>query len=75
MRMQVCKKLCTTTRRKEDTEGYVAPKPIRARKGGNDTLEFLREKANVNLLLKKEEQKIKKEEQERQAKLLLIVMQ
>ncbi|KAK2548509.1 hypothetical protein P5673_031293 [Acropora cervicornis] len=29
MRMQVCKKLSETTRRKEDTEGSVEPKPIR----------------------------------------------
>lgn len=69
MRMQACKKLGETTKRKEDAEGSVATKPKRARKGGNNTLEFLREKANVDLLLKKEEQKIKIEEQERQAKL------
>ena len=32
MRMQVCKKLSETTRRKEDTEGSVEPKPIRVEK-------------------------------------------
>ncbi|XP_068720520.1 mRNA export factor GLE1-like [Montipora capricornis] len=71
---QACEKLGETTRRKEDAEGSVTPKPKRERKGGNDTLEFLREKANVDLLLKKEEQKIKKEEQERQAKLFEHVL-
>ena len=45
-------------------------KKKRSRKGGNDTIEFLREKANIDMAMKQEEQKARRVEHERQTRLM-----
>lgn len=43
--MQACEKSGETTRRKLEHEGPLVFKPEKLRRGGNETVEFLREKA------------------------------
>ena len=68
VRRKACEKLGETTKRKEG-EGLSEPKKKRSRKGGNDTIEFLREKANIDMAMKQEEQKARREERELQTRL------
>ena len=67
--MQACEKWGETTRRKLEHEGPLVFKPEKLRRGGNETVEFLREKAKWIFFWKRKEEMIKKNEQEMQAKL------
>lgn len=67
--MQACEKSGETTRRKLEHEGPLVFKPEKLRRGGNETVEFLREKAKWIFFWKRKEEMIKKNEQEMQAKL------
>ena len=70
---KACEKLGETMKRKGEGEGSSEPKK-RSRKGGNDTIEFLREKANIDMAMKKEEQKARREEHERQTRLYELAL-
>ena len=72
-RQKACEKLGEMMKRKED-EGLSEPKKKRSRKGGNDTIEFLREKANIDMAMKQEEQKARREEHERQTRLYELAL-
>ena len=61
-------------KRKGEGEGSSEPKKKRSRKGGNDTIEFLREKANTDMAMKQEEQKTRREEHERQTRLYELAL-
>ena len=61
-------------KRKGEGEGSSEPKKKRSRKGGNDTIEFLREKANIDMAMKQEEQKARREEHERQTRLYELAL-
>ena len=50
------------------------PKKKRLRKGGKDTIEFLREKANIDMAMKQEKQKVRREEHERQTRLYELAL-
>ena len=54
VRKKACEKLGGTMKRKEEGEGLSEPKKKRSRKGGNDTIEFLREKANIDMAMKQD---------------------
>ena len=49
VRKKACEKLGGTMKRKEEGEGLSEPKKKRSKKGGNDTIEFLREKGNIDM--------------------------
>ena len=72
--MRACEKLSETMKRKGEGEGSSEPKKKRSRKGGNDTIEFLREKANIDMAMKQEEQKARREEHERQTRLYELAL-
>ena len=74
VRQKACEKLGETMKRKEEGEGLSEPKKERSRKGGNDTIEFLREKANIDMAMKQEEQKARREEHERQTRLYELAL-
>ena len=61
-------------KRKGESEGSSEPKKKRSRKDGNDTIEFLREKANIDMAMKQEEQKARREEHERQTRLYELTL-
>lgn len=62
-------------KRKGEGEGSSKPKKKRSsRKGGNDTIEFLREKANIDMAMKQEDQKARREEHERQTRLYELAL-
>ena len=71
---KACKKLGETMKRKGEGDGSSEPKKKRSRKGGNDTIEFLREKANFDMAMKQEEQKARREEHERQTRLYELAL-
>ena len=71
VRMRACEKLSETMKRKGEGEGSSEPKKKRSRKGGN---EFLREKANIDMVMKKEEQRARREEHERQTRLYELAL-
>lgn len=71
---KACEKLGETMKRKGESEGSSEPKKKRSRKGGNDTIEFLREKANIDMAMKQEEQKARREEHERQTRLYELAL-
>lgn len=73
VRQKACEKLGETMKRKEG-ESVSEPKKKRSRKGGNDTIEFLREKANIDMAMKQEEQKARREEHERQTRLYELAL-
>ncbi|XP_022784109.1 uncharacterized protein LOC111324742 [Stylophora pistillata] len=64
VRKRECEKLRETIKRKREGEGSSEPTKKTSRKGGNDTIEFLREKANIDMAMK-QEQKARREEHER----------
>ena len=74
VRKKACEKLGETMKRKGEGEGSSEPKKKRSRKGGNDTIEFLREKANIDMAMKQEEQKARREEHERQTRLYELAL-
>ena len=74
VRKKACEKLGETMKRKGEGEGSSEPKKKRSRKGGNDTIEFLREKANFDMAMKQEEQKARREEHERQTRLYELAL-
>ena len=74
VRQKACEKLGETMKRKEEGESLSEPKKKRSRKGGNDTIEFLREKANIDMAMKQEEQKARREEHERQSRLYELAL-
>ena len=74
VRKRVCKKLSETMKWKGEGEGSSEPKKKRSRKGGNDTIEFLREKANIDMAMKQEEQKARGEEHEWQTRLYELAL-
>ena len=55
-------------KRKGEGEGSSEPKKKRSRKGGNDIVEFLREKGTIDMAMKQEDQKARREEHERQTR-------
>ena len=65
-RKKACEKLGGTMKRKGEGVDSSEPKKKRSRKGGNNTIELLREKANIDMAMKQEEQKARWEEHERQ---------
>ena len=71
---KACEKLGETMKRKGEGDGSSEPKKKRSRKGGNDTIEFLREKANIDMAMKQEEQKARREEHERQTRLYELAL-
>ena len=73
VRMRACEKLSETVKRKGESEGSSEPKKKRSRKGGNDTIEFLREKANIDMAMK-QEQRARREENERQTRLYELAL-
>ena len=62
VRKKACEKLGEAMKRKGEGEDSTEPKKKRTRKGGNDAIEFLREKANIDMAMKQEEQKARREE-------------
>ena len=72
--MRACEKLSETMKRKGEGAGSSEPKKKKARKDGNDTIEFLREKANIDMAMKQEEQKVRREEHERQTRLYELAL-
>lgn len=74
VRKKACEKLGETMKQKEEGEGLSEPKKKQSRKGGNDTIEFLREKANIDVAMKQEEQKARREEHERQTRLYELAL-
>ena len=52
VRKKACKKLGETIRRKGEGEDSSEPKKKRSRKGGNETIQFLREKTNIDMAMK-----------------------
>ena len=74
VRKKACEKLGERMKRKGEGEGSSEPKKKRSRKGGNDTIEFLREKANIDMAMKQEEQKARREEHERQTRLYELAL-
>ncbi|PFX16924.1 hypothetical protein AWC38_SpisGene18775 [Stylophora pistillata] len=74
VRKRACEKLSETMKRKGEGEGSSEPSKKRSRKGGNDTIEFLREKANIDMAMKQEEQKARREEHERQTRLYELAL-
>ncbi|XP_022778837.1 uncharacterized protein LOC111320437 [Stylophora pistillata] len=64
VRKRECEKLSETMKRKREGEDSSEPTKKTSRKGGNDTIEFLREKANIDMAMK-QEQKARREEHER----------
>ena len=74
VRKTACKKLGETMKRKGEGEGSSEPKKKRSRKGGNDTIEFLRKKANIDMAMKQEEQKARRGEHERQTRLYELAL-
>ena len=71
---RACEKLSETMKWKGEDEGLSEPKKKRSRKGGNDTIEFLREKANIDMAMKQEEQKVRRREHERQTRLYELAL-
>ena len=74
VRKRACEKLSETMKRKGEGESSSEPKKKKSRKGGNDTIEFLREKANIDMAMKQEEQKARREEHERQTRLYELAL-
>lgn len=67
VRKKACEKLGETSKRKSEEDSETKPK--KSRRGGSDTIDFLREKAKLDLAFKQEERKCKQQEQERQSQL------
>ena len=63
------KQLSETMKRKGEGEGSSEPKKKRSRKDENDIVEFLKEKATIDLAMKQEDQKARREEHEREKRL------
>ena len=74
VRKKACEKLGDMMKRKGEGKGSSEPKKKRSGKGGNDTIEFLREKANIDMAMKQEEQKARREEHERQTRLYELAL-
>ena len=74
VRQKACEKLSETMKWKEEGESLSEPKKKRLRKGGKDTIEFLREKANIDMAMKQEKQKVRREEHERQTRLCELAL-
>ena len=72
--MRACEKLSETMKPKGEGEGSSEPRKKRSRKGGNDTIEFLREKANIDMAMKQEERRARREEHERQTRLYELAL-
>ena len=74
VRTRACEKLSETMKRKGEGEGSSEPKKKRSRKGGNDIVEFLREKGTIDMAMKQEDQKARREEHERQTRLYELAL-
>ena len=74
VRKRACEKLSETMKRKGEGEGSSEPKKKRSRKGGNDIVEFLREKGTIDMAMKQEDQKARREEHERQTRLYELAL-
>ena len=68
VRRKVCEKLGETSKRKMEEEAVVV-KPRKSRRYGSDTIEYLREKAKQDLVVRQEEVRRKEREEERHARL------
>ena len=67
VRRKACEKLEETSKRKMEEAAKV--KPRKSRRYGSDTIEFLREKAKQDLVVRQEEVRRKEREEERHARL------
>ena len=74
VRKTAYEKLSETMKRKGEGEGSSEPKKKRSRKGGNDIVEFLREKGTIDMAMKQEDQKARREEHERQTRLYELAL-
>ena len=74
VRKRAFEKLSETMKRKGEGEGSSEPKKKRSRKGGNDIVEFLREKGTIDMAMKQEDQKARREERERQTRLYELAL-
>ena len=62
VRKRACEKLSETIKQKGEGEGSSEPKKKRSTKGGNDIVEFLREKGTIDMAMKQEDQKARRSE-------------
>ncbi|PFX21487.1 hypothetical protein AWC38_SpisGene14024 [Stylophora pistillata] len=74
VRKKACEKLSEAMKRKGEGEGSSQPTKKRSRKGGNEKIGFLKEKANIDMAMKQEEQKARREEHERQTRLYELAL-